>query len=332
MTSPVITVGMSVFNAAPYLRPAVESILAQTEPNFEFLIVNDGSSDDSGEILARFARIDSRITVIEQANQGLVPSLNTLIANAKGRFFARMDADDISAPHRFARQRAFLEEYPDYGVVGSWAEDMDELGRPRSGKGPEHPTNHDDFVAAIARGGRLLCHPAAMMRRDVLESVGGYRPAFRHCEDYDLWLRLAAVTKLCSLPERLIRYRYSETQVSNRHLVEQQVGAALAKLAYEERLAGRPDPTAGLDAVPPVSTFDALFGRTGASCAAREQLAPAILYSEIGLRGDGYPHILDYVRDGHRGRALWRTVARLVRLGEIQRAATLGAALLMPRL
>ena len=312
MASPAISVIMSVYNAAPYLAQAITSILAQTDGDFEFLIINDGSTDTSSAILADFTHQDRRIRVIEQPNHGLVFSLNRLLAESRGIFIARMDA------------------HPDYGVIGSWTADITEDGRPRPMKRIDHPTSHAAFVRAIDAGAPLLCHPSAMLRRSVLAQVGGYRAAFRHCEDYDLWLRLANVTCLASLPERLLQYRYSETQVSARHIVEQQIGAAAARLAYAARARGEGDPTEGIQALPPLNGFDALFGRAGAARSARALCVPALLYSEVALTSAGFDLILDHVRDGARTPALWRTVARLSRLGHGRRAAQLALALARP--
>jgi hypothetical protein len=238
-----------------------------------------------------------------------------------------MDADDICQPERFARQIAFLAGNPDYGVVGSWSEDIDENDGPYQVSGPEHPDSHEGFLAAIEQGLPLLCHPAVMYRRDLVRSVGGYHAAFRHCEDFDLWLRLASVTRLCSLPERLIRYRHYAGQVSSRHATEQQIGAAVAKLAYDERKAGRPDPTAELAAIPPLEQLDDLFGREGVASVVRAKVAPGLLYSRAGLGDHGFDLVIDYLREGGPREGMWRTVARLMRFGEPVRAARLAATL-----
>ena len=172
-----------------------------------------------------------------------------------------------------------------------------------------------------------MCHPVAMFRRDVVLAVGGYHAAFRHCEDLDLWLRLASVTKLCSLPDKLIHYRHYAGQVSSRHATEQQTGAAIARLAYHERLAGRPDPTEHLDRLPPIDGLDMLFGREGISRQVREKVALGLRYSKAGMRDSGFDLLLRHVADGGNRDGLWRTVARLVRFGEPMRAVRLAAAL-----
>ena len=325
--SPAISVAMSVYNSARFLAPAIESILAQTFNDFEFLILDDGSTDASRAVIEAYAARDPRIQLISRENRGLVASLNQLLAAARAPIIARMDADDISQPERFAQQYAFLAANPDHGVVGCRTDDMDDQGRPWPCPSPLHTLTHEGILAAIARDEPLLCHPAVMFRRDVVLSVGGYHGAFRHCEDYDLWLRLATVTRMANLPDRLIRYRHYPEQVSSRHATEQQIGAAIAKLAYCERIADRTDPTETLERLPPLSEIDALFGREGAAKAVRARVAPGLLYSAAGLGGDGFDLILQYLREGGAHDGMWRTVARLMRFGKPLRALRLAAAL-----
>lgn len=327
MTTPAISVAMSVYNGERFVGPAIESVLAQTFDDFEFLILDDGSRDHSARIIRHYANRDRRIRPILRGNRGLVASLNELLDRARAPIVARMDADDLCHPTRFERQIGFLHDRPDYGVVGCWSEDIDEHGAPYHVSGPEHPDRHDGFLAAIETGGPLLCHPAVMYRRDLVRSVGGYHAAFRHCEDLDLWLRLASITQLCSLPERLIRYRHYPEQVSSRHATEQQIGAAIARLAYAERAAGRTDPTANLSELPPLTQLDALFGRVGAARDVRAMVAPSLLYSRAGLKDHGFDLIVDYLREGGTRAGMWRTVARLLTFGEPLRAARLAATL-----
>jgi len=329
MTEPVppLTVAMSVYNGERFLVPAIESILDQTFGDFEFLILDDGSRDATAAIAAEFAAKDSRVRLISRENRGLIVSLNQLLAEARAPLIARMDGDDISHPQRFERQMAFMAQHPEIGVVGSWTEDMDESGRIVLLSGTEHPIDHDSFLAAIDPGLPLLCHPAVLYRRDVVRSVGGYHPAYAHCEDLDLWLRLASVTRVANIPERLLRYRRSSAQVSNRHATRQQVGAAIARIAYAERRAGRPDPTEALTELPPIDALDALFGRQGVGAEVCARVAPGLLYSRSGLSDDGFDILCRYVRQGGRGSALWRTVLRLISFGELRRAGTLALAL-----
>ncbi|MCW1384052.1 glycosyltransferase [Novosphingobium sp. KCTC 2891] len=326
-TNPRISVALSVYNGERFLAEAIESVLGQTFGDFEFLILDDGSKDGTAAIIHDHAARDARIRPIVRENRGLVVSLNQLFGEARAPLVARMDADDVCLPTRFEHQLAFLDAHPDIGVVGSWTEDIDETGAPHPVAAPDHPVTHEEFLIAVEQGAPLLCHPAVMVRRDVLLSVGGYHAAFRHCEDLDLWLRLASVTHIANLPERLLRYRHYEDQVSSRHATVQQVGAAVARIAYAERQAGRPDPTATLEALPPIDQLDALFGREGVARAVRARVAPGLLYSRAGLRDEGFDILRRYIREGGSRDGLWRTVGRLILFGEPMRAAMLAATL-----
>jgi len=325
--TPAITVAMSVYNGERFLAAAIESVLGQTFGDFEFLILDDGSTDATAAILRSYARADSRVRPIIRENRGLVASLNEMLGQAKAPIVARMDADDICRPNRFERQLAFLDQHPDHGVVGSWSEDMGEHGEPIFRTGADHPITHEEVLEAIAEGRQVICHPAAMYRRDVVLSVGGYHAAFRHCEDYDLWLRLASVTKLGNVPERLVRYRRYDGQVSARHSTELQFGTAVAQLAWEERAAGRPDPTAKLNRLPPIDDLDALFARPGVARQVREQVALGLLYSAQAMRDEGFDLLVQHLRDGGRRDGMWRTVVRLLRFGEPWRALRLATTL-----
>ena len=322
---PRLSVAMSVFNNAPYLARAIESILAQSFGDFEFQIVDDGSNDGSAEIIEGFAALDPRIRATHQPHCGLVASLNTMIAAARAPLIARMDGDDIALPERFAAQIAYLDDHPDVGVVGTACTSIEESGAVSS-------RTFDDVLSPEVlledlKNGSPLCHPSVIMRRAPVLKVGGYRPAYRHCEDYDLWLRLSDHVRMANLPDRLLLYRRSDTQVSTRHAVTQKIGAAVAWEAHVERTAGRADPTALLGTLPTIDRLDALFGRTGVSAAVREKVALGVVYSSHALRGDGLDLILDHIRAGGSTCGLWRTVARLLTFGEPVRAGRLAAAL-----
>ncbi len=326
--APPLTVALSVYNNAPYVGEAVESILNQTFGAFEFLIVNDGSTDGSAEIIEGYAARDSRIRVLHQENRGFVASLNRMLEEARAPLIARMDGDDISLPTRFERQLAFLDAHPDHGVIGTYALSIDDHGRRMIDSDRPKPLTHDELVASFGEG-PLLNHNAVIYRRDIVRSVGGYRTAYRHCEDFDLWLRLAPHTRMANLPEPLILYRRYSSQVSNRHLVEQAVNAGIAYIAYRERGAGRPDPTDGLAALPAVADLDALFNRPGCTRMVREHAVGSYLYSLEALANEGYPLLIDHVREGAGTirKALWRAALRLARHGHFRRAGGLALAL-----
>lgn len=329
MSDPQLSVAMSVFNNAPYLSTAIESILTQTFRDFEFLIVNDGSTDDSAAIIDRFAAADHRIRAIHQSNRGLIYSLNLLIAEARAPLIARMDGDDIALPTRFERQIAYLRANPDIGVLGTGADTIDENGQP--GRRRFDNVTNPEAVVADLENGPPLCHPSVVMRRDIVRSVGGYHAAYLHCEDYDLWLRLSEITRMTSLPERLILYRQSASQVSNRHALTQQVGAAVAWEAHRERLAGRTDPTQSLSKLPPLSELDTLFHRPGTIRAVREKIMPELVYSPTAMRGDGFQLVIDELADGGETDGMWKTVVRLFTFGLPLRALRLARALIATR-
>ena len=326
-SAPSISVAMSVYNGERFLAAAIESVLAQSRGDFEFLILDDGSTDASRAIACHYAARDARVRVIVRENRGLVASLNELLAQARAPLVARMDADDVCMPQRFERQIAFLTNHPEVGVLGTWTDDIDEYDAAYPLDAADHPIDHEGFVRAVECGAPLLCHSAVMYRRDLVLSVGGYHPAFRHCEDLDLWLRLATITRIANLPERLLQYRHYSQQVSSRHATEQQVNAAISRLAYAARKAGRPDPTAGLNALPAIDALDAAFGWAGATRAVRARVAPGLLYSRAGLGDNGFDIVCRFIRDGGHCAGLWRTVGRLVLFGYPLRALRLALVL-----
>lgn len=321
--SPVISVLMSVYNAERYLAEAVQSILTQTEKRFEFLIVNDGSTDASGSILDRYAAQDSRIRIIHQNNQGLIASLNLLLDEARAPLVARMDSDDVSRPDRFAVQLAAMAADPQIAVLGTNTDELDADGTfvACHDLHPEHP----DAIRARLAVASALCHPSVMMRRDIIRAVGGYRSAFRHCEDYDLWLRVSESHDLRNLPERLLLYRRTPDQVSEKHILVQAIGAACARFAAAERRAGRPDPFDGAQSLPALAMIDTMLGVTGAGARMRLEVIESIKYSRQAIMGGGLGLMKAHVRDGGNRQGFWRTAGRMVKLGLIPQALALSA-------
>jgi hypothetical protein len=323
-----LSVLLSVYNDAPFVERAVMSVLDQTYSDFEFIIVNDGSTDGSTEILRRLADRDGRINLVEQENRGLVASLNRGFAMARGEFVARMDGDDESLPERFETQLAFVDKNPEYGVVGCQQLNVDVQGRTIR-LIDVYPRDANEFLAAMETL-PVMPHPGAMISKAAFDRVGGYRAVYRHCEDYDLWLRLSEVTKLCSVGEVLLRYCVNPDQVTVQHLLHTAIGAAVAWEAHLQRQSGRPDPTDGLSMLPDVDHLDELdeiFQLPGLSRRIRARVAPKLLYSLPALAGGGIRLIGDYVAEGGERGPATRAVARLLRNGEIRGAGKLAATL-----
>jgi glycosyltransferase involved in cell wall biosynthesis len=210
---PLISVCMPVYNAERYIAQAVESILDQMLGDFEFLILDDGSTDGSLEILRRYADQDPRIRLTSRPNKGLVPSLNELIDQSRGEFLARMDADDVARPERFAWQVEYLRAHPECVLVGSRVRLVDPEGDPLCDWCTMQ--EHEAIDSSYLRGERItaVSHPSVMMRRDAVLAVGKYRP-FEVIEDIDLFLRLAEYGRIANLPEVLLHYRIHASNIS----------------------------------------------------------------------------------------------------------------------
>lgn len=241
---PRVSVLMPVFNGGRFLAAAVESILNQSYDDFELIAIDDGSNDQSAAVLLRVAQSDCRIRVVTQANVGIVASLNTGLELAVGEYVARMDADDVALPFRFTRQVAFLDNHPGVAVVGSAVTLIDQEGNAiRDVAYPLAPLEVFEFLIKL---GCALAHPAVMMRRAAVVGIGGYRDAYQHAEDYDLWLRVSETMALANLPDRLLYYRQHPDKSSLRHAARQMLATKVARLAAQARRAGIADPTHGL--------------------------------------------------------------------------------------
>ena len=236
--TPVVSVLMSVYNGERYLAAAVRSLLNQTFGDFELIVVDDGSTDRSAAMLARFTAADSRLRVITQPNAGLTASLNTAARLARTSLLARMDPDDIATPMRLAAQVAYLSAHPRVTALGTRVVLIDPYGTP-IGR-PKHPLYHADIDADLLRGeGWAIVHPTAMIRRDAFDRVGGYDERYRTSQDFDLWLRLAETGRLANLEAPLLRYR-QHLASTNFAKAEQQQSLKIRILAEAHRRRGLP--------------------------------------------------------------------------------------------
>lgn len=230
---------MAVYNGRPHLAAALASLAAQTLGEWELIAVDDGSTDGSREELLAWAAREPRITVLDnETNRGLPASLNRALPRARGRFVARLDADDVALPRRLARQAAFLAAHPATVILGGWVAYVDEAGRPL-GLTHAQPAG-DAAIRAKLLLNNAFHHSTVMLRRKTLTTQGlAYDPAFRYAQDYDLWSRLLAHGQGANLPEVLVQFRRHGGQVSTAH--------AAASLELADQVAWRNVTAAGLD-------------------------------------------------------------------------------------
>ena len=203
---PKISVLMPVYNGEKYLNEAIDSILNQTFIDFEFIIIDDGSNDNSVKIIKSYN--DSRIKLFYNGtNKGLIYTLNKGLQLAQGNYIARMDADDVSYDYRFDKQLKFMAAYPEIGVCGTWVETSD-------GQIFKYPITHEDCVV-FKFFNSPLAHPTVMMQRDVIvKHKLRYSNDFEICEDMEFWRRCLKYTKLGNVNEPLLLYRVHSNNVS----------------------------------------------------------------------------------------------------------------------
>ena len=207
---PRVSVVMSVFNGEAFLREALESIFRQSFSDFEFIIIDDGSTDHSAAIVDEYR--DSRVVLVRQDNCGIATALNRGISIAQGEFSARQDADDVSHPERFRLQIEFLDAHPEIAVLGTAGLLIDSEGRRFSSFSPF--TRHKQLVAELLRGVCPLLHGSVMVRRAALLEAGGYKPIFGHAQDVELWLRMSARYRLANLRDVLYELRKHDDSIT----------------------------------------------------------------------------------------------------------------------
>ena len=211
MADPTVSILMPTRNAGQYLAEALESILGQTFSDYEFLVIDDASTDDTVEILQRYA--DERIRLLEGPGRGLAAALNYGIKTAKGRYIARMDADDVAAPTRLEKQVAYLDHNPEIGVCGTIFQEFM--------FGDAIHDHMENVRYADLLSGCYIGHPTAMFRRKLfLEHDLFYDESLKYSEDYELWGRAIRVTGLGNVPENLLKYRRHEESASRVHVGE----------------------------------------------------------------------------------------------------------------
>lgn len=207
---PAISVILPVFNAEAYLAASIQSILKQSFKNFELIIVNDGSTDRSEEIIRSFT--DERIKYITHSNRGLAASLNKAIGMARAEIIARQDNDDISYPDRLQKQWYYLQNNTEVALLGAWARVVDQNGNP-NGTFHRHPTSNLELNYFLLFDNPFV-HSSVMFRKSIWTQSGGYQVDPNVFEDYQLWSKMSRVIQIANLPEVLLDYREVQTGMS----------------------------------------------------------------------------------------------------------------------
>lgn len=240
MTStPIVSVLLPVRNGMPYLPEAIESLVNQTFGNFEIIAIDDGSTDGTATYLKGIG--DPRVRVISPGGVGLAAALNAGLAEARGRYVARQDADDWSMRERFATEVAYLDAHPEIALVSTCADYIDEAGDlvdtpwTRIVRSQQDPAQTPEQILGMMPLTCCITHGSVMMRTDVLRAAGGYDQAMVPAEDYDLWLRLLPKHQLTKLPDRVYAYRVHREQSSSARRAEQVARVIEAKLRYVRR-------------------------------------------------------------------------------------------------
>ena len=239
-SGPLVSVVMVTCNVERYLREAMESVLSQTFRDFEFVIVDFGSTDKSQDIICSYASNDSRINFREITKCGLAAARNAACFLAKGRYIAIQDADDISLPHRLTAEVDFMEKHPEVGLVGSAIQSIDSDGKYLATVN-NYPTE-DQEIRLQLKEWNPFWQPTVLMLREAFVRVGGYRVAFSVSQDYELWLRISEHYKCANLRQILVNYRIHPYQVSVRQRKKQILNVLAAQAAASLRQQGRTDP------------------------------------------------------------------------------------------
>jgi glycosyltransferase involved in cell wall biosynthesis len=257
ISSPAISIVMPTYNAGPFVGPAVESILSQTFGDFEFLIVDDCSTDGSSEVLREYAARDARIRLLRNdVNVDFVRSRNRGISAARGTFIANMDSDDIALPDRLSAQYAFLQANPDVGVCGAAIVLIDAHGRE---VGIRRYCTDDEGLRARLFLFNPFAQPITMIRKDVLDAVGLYNPDYILADDLDLWFRIGRHYRLANLDRPLLKYRVHPNSATGSRLHEMQRAVARVRAIARREYGYRPS----------------MVGRVGGLVARCSEMVPA---------------------------------------------------------
>lgn len=248
MHKPLVSVVMVVCNVDRFLAESIESILGQTFQEFEFIIVDFGSTDNSLSIISSYAASDNRIKLHIIPHCGLAEARNAGCFLAQGRYIAIMDADDVSVPDRLMWEIDFMEKHPQVGVLGGATEWIDASGRSLR---IDYPPTEDREIRSELVTGVPFWQPTALISSEAFVLVGGYRAVFAQTEDYDLWLRIAEHFEVANLEQVVLKYRIHPYQVSLRKRTQQTLCKLAAQVSASARRNGHPDPLNKLKEITP---------------------------------------------------------------------------------
>jgi glycosyltransferase involved in cell wall biosynthesis len=313
---PTVSVLMPAYNAAAYLREAADSILAQTYADFELLIVDDGSTDATPDLLSDFT--DDRVRRLRNdRNLGIPGTRNRCLAEAQGEYVAWMDADDRSRPERLQHQLDYLRQHPELAAVGSWAQVIDEAGAPLK---QWHWETDPQEIREVLPGRNCIVNGSTLARRAALQAIGGFRLLV--AEDYDLWLRLTDQGAcLANLPEMLYEYRIHGTSDTAQKKYAYSVATFLLQESTRRRRSGLRDPLDGLDLAGCRRLIEKVGqgkGKLGRSWKAEQHWHRACEFHAQGMR---LPWLREFLLTGYwrpGSPVLWQALASRLRRSESQ--------------
>jgi glycosyltransferase involved in cell wall biosynthesis len=242
MLDPVVSVIIAAYNATNYIEESINSILGQTISDFELILIDDGSTDNTLAVIEKYAQIDARIVVVSQKNAGPASARNVGISMAKSQWIAILDADDIALPERLEQQLEFVTANPDTVLLGTGCIEIDENGGFL--KTHRYPTNHGFLIRHLERQQAFPPHSSCLYHTETVRRLGGFNKNFIQSEDADLWLCLSEVGHIACLPQPMVKLRKHSAGISNHNQGKtQRVMGMAARACHFLRLKGLADPS-----------------------------------------------------------------------------------------
>ena len=241
MHKPLISVLMPAFNSEEYIAESIESILSSNYLNYEFIIVDDGSTDATNEIIKKYLKKYENIFLHNKLNSGIVDSLNYGLKFCKGKWVARLDSDDLSSPDRLGKQLKIAESINNVGLVGSDYIRIDKFGNELYSYG--FPTSNHKLKKRLTKCKAFFPHSSAFFNKELVDFLGGYRTRVSHSEDWDLWIRISQYKKIVSVNGKLLKIRDHEKQITKYNYGKNQIyDARLALISHWYRINKNFDP------------------------------------------------------------------------------------------